>query len=59
LVKEYNKNPMNYNPQKVLDMLYKFDLILGLKLSDITLDTIPQNIEKLAEERWLAKNNQN
>jgi cysteinyl-tRNA synthetase len=23
------------------------------------LDTIPQNIEKLAEERWLAKNNQN
>ncbi|HOE15324.1 MAG TPA: hypothetical protein PLH82_01345 [Candidatus Paceibacterota bacterium] len=50
---------MNYNPQKVLDMLYKFDLILGLKLSDITLDTIPQNIEKLAEERWLAKNNQN
>ncbi len=50
---------MNYNPLKVLDMFYKFDRILGLKLSDITLDNIPQNIEKLAEERWLAKSNQN
>jgi len=55
-VKEYNKNPMNYDPQLVLDMFYGFEKVLGLGLDKISLDAIPAEIEKLAEDRWLAKN---
>jgi len=55
-VKEYNKNPMNYDPQLVLDMFYGFEKVLGLGLDKISLDVIPAEIEKLAEDRWLAKN---
>ncbi len=55
-IKEYNKTPTSYDPQLVLNMFYGFEKILGLRLDTITLDSIPSEIEKLAEERWLAKN---
>ena len=47
---------MGYDPQAVLGMFYNFEKVLGLKLDSIVLDAIPTDIEKLAEERWLAKN---
>jgi cysteinyl-tRNA synthetase len=50
-IKEYNKNPMLYFPQSVLNMFYEFEKVLGLKLDTVTLDSIPVEIEKLAEER--------
>jgi cysteinyl-tRNA synthetase len=50
-IKEYNKNPMLYSPQSVLNMFYEFEKVLGLKLDTVTLDSIPVEIEKLAEER--------
>gem|GEM_PF-3058423 len=50
-IKEFNKNPMGYDPQSVLGMFYNFEKVLGLKLDNISLDNIPTEIEKLAEER--------
>ena len=37
-VKEYNKSPMSYDPQLVLDMFYGFEKVLGLGLDKISLD---------------------
>jgi len=39
------------NPQEKLSLIYDFDKVFGLKLTEIKAQKIPQEIIKLAEER--------
>ena len=41
----------NLPSQDKLDLLYEFDQIFGLKLSDISEENIPEEIQRLAQDR--------
>lgn len=51
IVHGYNKNPQKFNAREVLNLLYKFDEILGLGLKKIKHFSIPKEIIKLALRR--------
>lgn len=38
-----------------LDLLFEFDQVLGLRLNEVQVEKIPENIQKLAEKRFEAK----
>ena len=37
------------------DLLFEFDQVLGLRLNEVQEEKIPENIQKLAEQRFAAK----
>lgn len=51
MIRDYHKNPMQYNPREILGMLRRFDEIFGLNLKNITTEKIPASILKLATLR--------
>lgn len=47
------------SPKDKLDLLFDFDRVFGLRLSDIIQEKIPEEIIKLAEQRKSARENKN
>jgi len=45
--------------REVLDVLYSIDKVLGLKLEDAEEETIPENVQELAEDREKARKEKN
>ena len=45
----------NLSPQEKLSLLFDFDKVFGLKLNEITEEKNPDEIEKLAKERFKAR----
>ncbi len=50
-IKEYKKQPEQYNSKKTLEMILDFDKVLGLDLDNWQPAEIPKEIKDLAEKR--------
>lgn len=57
LVNQYHKNKKDFNPPETLDLLYKFDTVLGLNLAKTKKQEIPHSIKQLVSERQQARQN--
>jgi len=51
IVRDYHQNPASFSPKEVLNLLYKFDRVLGLNLKKIKPAKIPTIIKKLTNQR--------
>lgn len=51
VIHSYYKTPERYDPKQLLALLYDFDRILGLKLNEVVVDSIPPMILDLVSER--------
>lgn len=55
LIRAYYRSSESYDPEITLDLLYKFDTILGFGLKNIEEPIIPSEILELAEKRQVYK----
>lgn len=51
LIRDYRKNPTQYNMREILKLLYDFDAVLGLGFKKIKPEKIPAPIMKLSALR--------
>ncbi|MDP3710561.1 MAG: cysteine--tRNA ligase [bacterium] len=51
LINNYHGQPKQYNPKKILKLIYDFDKVLGLRLKKIGSVEIPVEIKSLVEQR--------
>ncbi len=51
LISDYNKHSQIYNSKEILNLLYKFDQVLGLKFREVKTEKIPAKILKLSQQR--------
>ncbi|MDP3770356.1 MAG: cysteine--tRNA ligase [Candidatus Sungbacteria bacterium] len=51
MIHSYHKTPQEYDSKEFLTLLYNFDRIFGLKLTDVSVDVIPPFILDLVRER--------
>ncbi|MFA5230037.1 MAG: DALR domain-containing protein [Candidatus Paceibacterota bacterium] len=55
MINDINKNLYNFNPNSVLKLLNKMDLILSLDIVNHKITKIPGKIKLLAKKRFILK----
>lgn len=51
IIRDYRKNPEKFDSKNVLEILFRFDEILGLKLKNVKKEAVPQEIAALVKKR--------
>ena len=59
LVHTYHQRPSAFLANKILNLLYEFDDVLGLRLRDLCEEPIPREIAELAEKREAHRKEKN
>ena len=54
-IRDYNRNPLEYDPTNVLNAFEKIDKILAFDLEKIKPLKVPPEVQKIAEKRWELK----
>ena len=57
LINDCNKNPKNFNPKDVLNILYEFDKIFSINLKKIKIEKPPKEVKILVKERERHRKN--